>query len=234
MILPVSFLVFTSSGRTLAILFLSGSVSVLLLSRPVRILLRGRGFLFQSHGKTDPGLFQVYVKHADVHDIADAHRLQRVADEFLSHLGNVHQAVLMNADVHKGAKVDDVPHGSLEDHAGLQILHFQNVGAKDRARHLFTRIAARLFQLGHDIPERDLADTQLFGHGGIILHLFGKTRKLSGRNILRRKAQIFQKAGGRFIGFRMDAGGVKGIGSAHDAQEARALLEGLGSQLRNL
>ena len=40
-------------------------------------------------------------------------------NETVCDLRNVDQAVLMHADIHESAEIDDVPHGSLQDHAGL-------------------------------------------------------------------------------------------------------------------
>ena len=48
-----------------------------------------------------------------------------------AHLRDVHQPVLMDADVHKHAEVDDVAHRAGEHHAGLQVLHVQHIGAQD-------------------------------------------------------------------------------------------------------
>ena len=40
-------------------------------------------------------------------------------DELVAHLRNVHQTVLMHADIHEHAEVDDVAHRAGEHHAGL-------------------------------------------------------------------------------------------------------------------
>ena len=45
----------------------------------------------------------------------------------LLHAGDVHEAVLVYADVHKGAEVNDISHGAAEYHAGLQILNLQHI-----------------------------------------------------------------------------------------------------------
>ena len=44
-------------------------------------------------------------------------------DEFLAHLGNMDQAILMHTDIHKSTEVNDIADSSLEDHALFQILH---------------------------------------------------------------------------------------------------------------
>ena len=66
-------------------------------------------FFTQFHRKRDSFLVQIHIQHFYIHDIADAHHIQRMFDELLAaHLGNVYQTVLMDADIHESAEVDDV------------------------------------------------------------------------------------------------------------------------------
>ena len=51
-----------------------------------------------------------------------------VLDEPAAHLRDVDQTVLMDADVHEHAEVDDIADGAGEHHTGLQILQLQHVG----------------------------------------------------------------------------------------------------------
>ena len=102
-------------------------------------------------------------------------------DEAFRHLGNVNKSVLMHADIDECTEVNDVAHGSLQDHADLQVLHIENIGAQDRARHLVTRVTARLLQLFDDIAQRNLADTDLLCH---LLVIFDKERRRSLADLL--------------------------------------------------
>ena len=81
-------------------------------------------------------------------------------DEAVGHAGDVNQAVLMHADVHEGAEVNDVAHGAGEFHAGLQILHVQHVGAQNGLGQLVAGVAAGLLQFGKNIVEGGQADAQ--------------------------------------------------------------------------
>ena len=67
----------------------------------------------------------------------------------------------MDADVHEYAEVDDIPHRAGEDHAGLQVLHFQHVRAEDGLRQLVADVTPRFQQLGYDVPQGGNAHADL-------------------------------------------------------------------------
>ena len=75
----------------------------------------------------------------------------------------MHQTILMHADVHKDAEVNDVAHRAAELHAGLQILQLQNVGPEDRRGQFVARVAPWLDQLLDDIEHRRNADGAVAG-----------------------------------------------------------------------
>lgn len=75
--------------------------------------------LIQPHREGDPLLCQIDIEHFDIHDIADADRLERMLDELVGDLGYVHQTVLVNPDIHEHAEIDDISDGSLQDHSRL-------------------------------------------------------------------------------------------------------------------
>ena len=72
-----------------------------------------------AHGETDPLFPLVHLQHRHLHHVSHGHHLGGVPNELVSHLGDVNQAVLVDADVHKGAEVDDVANGARQHHAGL-------------------------------------------------------------------------------------------------------------------
>ena len=57
-------------------------------------------------------------------------------------LGDMHQPVLMDADVHEHAEVNDISHRAGELHSGLQILQLQHIGAQDRGGQFIAGIAS--------------------------------------------------------------------------------------------
>ena len=76
-------------------------------------------------------------------------------DELVADLRNMHQAVLMHADIHKSAEIDDVAHRAAQLHAGLQVLQLQNIRAQDRRGQLVSAGRAPGFhKLLHNILHR--------------------------------------------------------------------------------
>ena len=61
------------------------------------------------HGQADALFLLVHLQNDHLHNIPHGHRLGGVPDEFVTHLRDVHQTVLMDADIHEHAEVDDVP-----------------------------------------------------------------------------------------------------------------------------
>ena len=74
-------------------------------------------YLFDGEG--DAVFLFIHVQHHDLYDVAHGEELAGVLDKLVGNLGDVDEAVLMDADIHKDAKVDNIAHGACEHHAGL-------------------------------------------------------------------------------------------------------------------
>src|SRR5690606_39411200 len=72
--------------------------------------------------------------------------------------GDMHETVLMYADVDEGAKRGDVGNGAFEDHARLQILDFLDTFHKRGGLELGARIAAGFVQFPDDVGDRRHAE----------------------------------------------------------------------------
>ena len=151
-------------------------------------------------------------------------------DELAADLGNVHQTVLMNADVHKCAEVDDVAHRTLQGHAFLQVLHVQHVLPQQGRGQLVTGVTSGLCQLPQDIPQSRLAHGKLLCQRAQV----GRVGLLRQRGVAGLDTQLLQQRLCRLIGFGMDGGVVQRLLAAGNAQEACTLLKGLGAQLGHL
>ena len=150
--------------------------------------------------------------------------------------GDMHQAVLMDADVHEYAEVYDVAHRTGEHHAGLEILQVQHIRAQNGLGQLVARIAARLAQLLCDVPQRRHTDAAEL-RGPFRTKGFQTLRKLrdpARGNILQRVAAERQELLRGMVGFRMDAGTVEHLRALRHAQEAGCLLVGFLPELRHL
>ncbi len=56
-------------------------------------------FLIQTHRQADPFFDRINVQYLYIHDIPNADCFQRMLDKTVRDLGNVHQSVLMDADI---------------------------------------------------------------------------------------------------------------------------------------
>ena len=69
----------------------------------------GRAALL-AHGQANALARDVNLGHPHPHHIAGFHHLMRILDETVGELADMHQPVLMHADVDKGAEFGDVGH----------------------------------------------------------------------------------------------------------------------------
>ena len=113
-------------------------------------------------------------------------------DVSFGHLGNMHQPVLMDADIDKCAEINNVAHRTLQYHARRQVFHLKHIGTKDGFRHLIPGVTRRFLQLFHDILQRQFANFQLGGKFLIVRNLLRDTGEFTTADILGDKSQFLQ------------------------------------------
>ena len=124
------------------------------------------GFFDLLHGKADAVALFIYGQHHDLNDVTNLQHLAGMLQPTVAHFADMHQTVLMNADVHEDTKVDDITHRTGQLHAGDQILHFQHILPQYGGRQLVTGVTTGLGKLLGDVDEGHFAHTALFGSGG--------------------------------------------------------------------
>ena len=157
-------------------------------------------------------------------------------EELVRHLGDVDQSVLVDADVHKDAEVDDISHRPGQDHTGLQVLDLQHVRPQHRLGQALPDVPAGLHQLRHHVPEGGHA------HPGVLRrpflpvggHLGGEVLKLPGLYIRQGVARQLQQLLRRRVALRVDGGVVQHRFALRHPEKARALLEGFRPQFGDL
>ncbi len=103
----------------------------------------------------------VYAQHYHLHHVAHGEHLGGMLHIPVRDLGDMHQAVLMDADVHKRAEINDVPHCAGQHHAGLQVLHLHHVRPKNGLGQRVADIPAGLHELICHVHHGGNADAQL-------------------------------------------------------------------------
>ena len=142
----------------------------------------------------------------------------------------MHQAVLVNADVHEGAERRHVRDDARQLHPRLEVLDLLDAVREAERLERLTRVAPGLRQLREDVRERGQADR--VGHIFRQIDLFAEFLVL--HQIRNRTVQVLCHGIDQVIALGMDRAGIKRILTVADAQEPCCLLKGLGPELRNL
>src|SRR5690606_17591947 len=93
-------------------------------ARRASVVARGSIDRARFHGERDALALDIHILDPHLYDIAGLHHLARVLDEAIRQLGDVHQPVLMHADIDEGAERSDVGDDPFELHPGLQVRDF--------------------------------------------------------------------------------------------------------------
>ena len=154
----------------------------------------------------------------------------------VTELGNVDQSVLMNPDVHKGPEVDHVAHGAGEDHAGLQILHLQDIRTEDGFGQFVPGVTAGLHQFAHDVLQCRQADAAVLRRPrfATLLQLLWQLADPAGLYVCNGVAAEGQQLLGSGVALRVDCGIVQHGLALRYSQEAGALLKRLRPKLGHL
>ena len=154
----------------------------------------------------------------------------------VAYLRDVHQPVLMHADIHERAEVDHVAHSAGQLHALFEIVDIEDVRAQHGLGHLVAGIASGLAELLDDVVEGGQADTELIGKS-LCPELFCS----SGQIAEFRRFYFFIRIIGKFqkllchgVALGVNAGIVQRIAALGYAQKTRTLFKGLRSQLGHL
>ena len=81
----------------------------------------GIGVRLALHGEPDSLPCQVDFQHGDLDPLMDLHHIRSLFHEAVGELTDMHQAVLMHADVHECPEGGDVGDDARQRHAGLEI-----------------------------------------------------------------------------------------------------------------
>src|SRR6266567_980723 len=122
--------------------------------------------VYTLHAQLHPSALHIHVQHAHLHDLPDGDDRERVAHVAVGKLGDMHQAILLDADIDEGAKVHHVAHHPLQEHAGLQVFHLEHIVAQEGSWQRFARIKSRLLQVLQDVVEGRQANADLFSDTG--------------------------------------------------------------------
>ena len=120
------------------------------------------GFLFEvrlgfhAEGDAVPG--QVHFHDRDLDGLADFDDFAGVLDEVVGELADVDEAVLVDADIDKGAEGGDVGDDAGKFHADLEVGGFFHAFSEGKGFEFLTGIAAGFGEFGEDVGQGGEAD----------------------------------------------------------------------------
>ena len=184
------------------------------------------------HGKGDAVAFGISRQDDHIHDITDGDRFGGVLDITAADLRDMHQTVLMDADIHERAEIRHIAYRSFELHTRLQVLEIEDIRAEQRRRQLIAWIAPGLLKLGNNIHQgRHTNPAALCGIGSAqFLYACRKLSQLAGSSVLNGVSAQGKQRFSRGVGFGMDRGPVEQVVTFRYAQKARTLLISLGAK----
>ncbi len=152
-----------------------------------------------------------------------------ILDIAVGQLRDMHQAVLMDADIDEGAEVGDVGHDARKLHARHEVVDGMHAGVELERLGFAARVEAGLLQFLHDIVERrhahrlgDIAVEVDAAACGRVLH-----------QVTHAAAAVLGHVLHHGVALRVDGAGVERVLGAGDAQEAGALREGGRTEARH-
>ena len=159
-----------------------------------------------------------------------------MAQEAVADLRDVHQPVLMDADVHKCPKIDNVAHRALQLHAGLQVLKAHHVGAQQRRGQLVARVTAGAQQLLHHVAQRRLAHAHPARglRKADLRHVAAQVAERAAAHVLQAAAAQREQRFRRRIALRVHGRVIQHAAALRHAQKTGALLERARPELRHL
>ena len=90
-----------------------------------------------NHAQTHFVSLPIQTDDSDLHGIADGHDIGWMAHECIAELGDVHQAIGLDAYIHKSTKVHHVTHGTDKFHTDSEIDEISDFTAEDNRRRIF-------------------------------------------------------------------------------------------------
>ena len=115
-----------------------------------------------NHGQLNPVTFSIDPVNPDLKDVADGYNFAGVGDPALHHLGNMDQAILVQADIDESAEINDVANDTFQLIARMQIFQREDVMPQHWSVKLFTVIAQWLGNRFNHVLQRIYVRVQLF------------------------------------------------------------------------
>ena len=182
-----------------------------------------RGVFVRFEREPDPVARLVQADNGEFPHVAYLDRFHGVTHELVRKLGDMDQRAFLDADVDKGAEIDDVLHLARDLHALLEVGEVEDALREYGRRQVFAGVAVGFLQFDDDVVEGGVAHRVFFAQGFALL-VVGIGSSLDELEYFRREGVVFG----------VNPGVVELVVAFRDLEEAGALLEGFFAQAGNL
>ena len=178
------------------------------------------------HRERNPFPRQIDFQNGDLYLLLHSYNFGRIAHESVGQLADVHQAVLVYADIDEGAESGDVGDDSGQLHSRFQILDLLHPFGEAERLEFAARIATRFRQLLENIAQG--------GHPDLLGHIPTEIDRPSafgiGDQLLDRAFLIGGHRIDDAVAFGVNGAGIERIVGIGNTQESGRLLERLRSE----
>ena len=188
--------------------------------QPKTLIIKAFCFLHPLHRKGDALALQIDISHTHHHMVVELHHLVGVAYVSVCQLGDMHQTVIVDTYIDKGAEIGDVGHDARHHHAHLQVANLLDGSVELKLLYLATRVETRLVKLRHNISQG--WHTNL--GGDIFLNVYLLLQGLVLHKLLYRHPLILCHLLHEGITLGMDGSTIQWILGIRDAEETSTLL----------
>ena len=164
----------------------------------------------------------IHLDDADTDVLMEFHHISGMGDATVCHLRDMHQTILMDADINKGPEVGDVRHDAWQFHSLDEVVDGVYTGIELKLLYLLAWVATRFFQFFHDISEG--GDAHLVSH--ISFDVDGLALLLIINKVYDGAVLILCHLFHDSVTLRVDGRIVERVLGARDAQETGTLLDG--------
>ena len=117
---------------------------------------------------------EVYLEDFHLNVLVQLHYISGMGNAAVSQLRDMHEAVLVDTDVHESTEVGDVRDDAGQNHAGSKVLDVVDAAVEAELFKLLSWVTAGFLQLLHDVLE----GRQTHGVGGVSVDVYARAHFL--------------------------------------------------------
>lgn len=111
----------------------------------------GLRLVIKAQAQANPLAFDVDIDDLHPHDLSGSYDFVRVRNKAVGHRGDMHEAVLMHADINESAEGSHVGYHTFENHPYPQVGYLLHAGGEGGRGEDRSRVTSGFFKFGEDV-----------------------------------------------------------------------------------